>query len=97
MNQDEGLVRRFYRTEEGDKKIREAIIREEREEARNEGLQDGLTRGRTEGRAEGLAEGIEKNRREMIVNLNSQGVSLDIISKATGLDIDEIKAIIEHS
>ena len=89
MNQDEGLVRRFYRTEEGDKKLREAIIREEREEARNEGL--------AEGRAEGLAEGIEKNRREMVVNFNSQGVSLDIISKATGLDIDEVKAIIEQS
>ena len=81
MNQDEGLVRRFYRTEEGDKKLREAIIREEREEARNEGL----------------AAGIEKNRREMVVNFNSQGVSLDIISKATGLDIDEVKAIIEQS
>ena len=84
MNQDEGLVRRFYRTEEGDKKIREAIIREEREEARNEG------------RAEGLAEGREEKQREMVINMHKKGIELETISEITNLDIDEIKTIIEH-
>ena len=93
MNQDEGLVRRFYRTEEGDKKLREAIIREEREEARNEGLQDGLTRGRAEGRAEGRLEG----KREIVINMHKKGIELETISEIANLDIDEIKAIIEQS
>ena len=88
MNQDEGLVRRFYRTEEGDKKLREAIIREEREEARNEGLQDGLTRGRDEGRLE--------EKREIVINMHKKGIELETISEITNLDIDEIKTIIEH-
>ncbi len=96
MNQDEGLVRRFYRTEEGDKKLKEAIIREEREEARNEGLQDGLTRGRAEGLAEGRLEGIEQNRHEMVINMNKKGIELETISEITNLDIDEVKAIIEQ-
>ena len=101
MNQDEGLVRRFYRTEESDKKLKEAIIKEEREEARKEwlaeGRAEGRAKGRAEGRAEGRLEGIEEKMREMVISLNSQGVNLDIISKASGLNISEIKKIIEHS
>ena len=57
----------------------------------------GHAKGRAEGRAEGRLEGIEEKMREMVISLNSQGVNLDIISKASGLNISEIKKIIEHS
>ena len=50
--------------------------------------------GRAEGKAEGRAEGKAENQREMIINLYNNNVSLDIISKSSGLSIDEIKKII---
>ena len=44
---------------------------------------------------EGRDEGIEQKQREMVINLYNQGVSLDIISGASGLSKDEIENIIE--
>ena len=45
-------------------------------------------------RKEGRAEGRKEEKREMIINLYNNGVSLDIISKSSGLSIDEVKKII---
>ena len=44
----------------------------------------------------GEEKGIEQNKREMIISLNNQGVSLDIISKASNLTIPEVEQIINE-
>ena len=46
-------------------------------------------KGRAEGKEEGRAEGKEETAR----NLKKMGVSLEIISKATGLSIEKIEAL----
>lgn len=46
-------------------------------------------KGRKEGREEGREEGKEETAR----NLKQMGVSLEIISKATGLSIEQIEAL----
>ena len=57
--------------------------REEREEGRAEGL--------AEGRAEGLAEGHYEEKLSIARNLLAEGSSVELISKATGLTIEEIQ------
>ena len=51
-------------------------------------------RGKDEGFDEGKKAGFLEGKKEMIINLNNNGVSLDIISKSSGLSIDEVKKII---
>ena len=46
-------------------------------------------KGRVEGRAEGRAEGKEETAR----NLKKMGVSPEVISKATGLDMEKIEEL----
>ena len=48
------------------------------------------------GEEKGLEKGIEQNKREMVISLNNQGVSLDVISKASNLTIPEIEQIINE-
>ena len=55
------------------------------EEARAEGRAEGRTEGRTEGRAEG--------RTEVALGLLREGVSLEVISKTTGLSTKEINKL----
>lgn len=49
--------------------------------------------GRAEGRAEGLAEGERNERLRNARNFKNLGVSVDIISQATGLTVDEILSL----
>lgn len=55
-------------------------------------IRDLMEDSRAEGRAEGRNEGI----REMTENLLKEGVSMEIIAKATGLMKDEIREIEEN-
>ena len=74
-----------------------------REEALAEGLAEGREKGLAEGRAEGIAEGIEQGRVEGInqrnidiaKNMLKDDMSLEIISKYTGLSINEINDLKE--
>ena len=61
--------------------------------AEETGLQTGLQTGRQEGRQEGLQEGRQKGRQETALKLIENGIDITIISKSTGLSIDEIKAL----
>ena len=48
--------------------------------------------GHFEGKAEGRAEGIAEGKWEDARNFYKLGVDLDIISKATGISIEELRA-----
>ena len=50
-----------------------------------EGRAEGRKEGRAEGRKEGLVEGLAKGRAEVARNLLNMGMSVEDISKATGI------------
>lgn len=56
-----------------------------------------LAAARENGLAEGMEKGIEIGRKESVIetakNLKSEGISLEIISKATGLPTEEIERL----
>ena len=64
-----------------------------RERATAEGLAVGLAEGHAEGHAEGLAEGLAKALHETARVLMLEGIPINIVSKATGLNEEEIKAL----
>ena len=64
--------------------------------AKMEGLEEGLTKGREEGREEGRAEVAEGERRkqeEIARNLKKSQVAVEVIAAATGLSLEEIRAL----
>ncbi|MCL2706001.1 MAG: Rpn family recombination-promoting nuclease/putative transposase [Spirochaetaceae bacterium] len=68
-----------------------------RKEEREEGRAEGRVVGREEGRIDGLEEGREEGREkafrdklQTVANLKKLGVSIEIISQATSLSVDEI-------
>ena len=58
---------------------------------------DGKDEGLAEGKAEGIAEGMEKGKTEGRIetarNLLKLGVPIDVVSKGTGLSIEELKRL----
>ncbi len=74
------------------------LLRLEKEDSRKEGLcigrKEGLSAGRKEGLSIGRKEGIAENQRDMIINLNKQNVSLDVIARASKLSLSKVKSII---
>ena len=68
---------------------------EARAEAREiglaEGREEGWAEGREEGRAEGREEGHVEERAKNAKNLRDLGVDPEIIAKATGLTVEEIR------
>ena len=44
----------------------------------------------------GVEKGIKQNQEEMILNMNNDNLSLDLISKYANLSIDEVKSIINN-
>ena len=71
--------------------------RKGREEGREEGFAEGLEKGEAigleKGEAIGLEKGIYKEKTENARKLKELGVSPDLISKATGLSIEEIEKL----
>lgn len=66
-------------------------------EGRAEGRKQGIAEGRKEGIAEGRKEGMAEEKKEIAKNLLNMNLSLDQISKATGLTIDEIEKLKEEN
>ena len=64
---------------------------------RAEGYAEGHAEGRAEGRAEGIAEGRAKGRIEesknIALNMLKEAVDINLISKCTGLSLEEIKSL----
>ena len=69
---------------------------------RDQGYRDGLSQGKIEGRAQGLSQGlsqgisqgINKRNIEIARNMLKDNLAIDVISKYTGLSIEEIKSLI---
>jgi predicted transposase/invertase (TIGR01784 family) len=58
---------------------------------KEEGLQEGFEKGRQEGMKEGMKEGMEKSKIHTAKSFIALGVDLDIISKATGIPMEELE------
>ena len=59
--------------------------------AENRGRRIGEEEGIRQGQEEGMLEGEVKIKNEIALNLINLGISLDYISRATGLSADDIK------
>ena len=62
----------------------------------NQGIKQGIEQGIQQGIQQGMQQGSVNTKKAMIVELNNNGISLDIISKSSGLSIDEVKKIINN-
>ena len=93
MNNDDELWTRYISKEEDEKMILNGIIEEEKETSHAKGKEEGLEQGIEQG----IKKGIMQKEREMVINFYNSGVSLDIISSASGLSKDEIKEIIKEN
>src|SRR5574344_1394724 len=68
------------------------------EEGKKEGIEEGIAKGEKEGQKEGREQGIEEGKKKgieegkksMAKSLKESGVSIDVISKSSGLTIEEI-------
>ena len=76
--------------EKGLKKGLKKGIKKGREEGLKEGREEGMREGLEKGREAGLTEGVEKAKLQMIRNLKSAGVRIEIIAEVTGLTKEEI-------
>lgn len=65
----------------------------QREEAREHGYRDGQAEGMAKGLAEGRAEGKTEATIQIAKNLLLQGISLENVSKATGLSMEQINEL----
>ena len=74
---------------------REAVRRamSEYRGAKEMGIEEGLAKGREEGREEGLKEGREEMRLETAKALKAEGIDLAVISKCTGLSVEDIQRL----
>ena len=64
------------------------------EEAFESFLKDEVKRGRKEGEEKGRKEGREEGKMDTLINFFKNGAGLDLISKAVGMSIDEVKSIL---
>lgn len=62
-------------------------------DARNDGWKAGIAQGLAEGKSLGLAEGSRQKALETARNLRSMGLSIENISKATGLTVQEVEQL----
>ena len=71
----------------------EMRMKDLRDEAHAEGLAEGKAQGLAEGKAEGFAEGKAEEKTATAKRLLSMGLSVDDITKATSLSVEQVEAI----
>ena len=84
MGRKEGL-------QEGIKKGLEKGLQEGMKKGREEGIAEGIEKGREAGLAEGIEKGREETMRNIVTNLKSAGVSIELIMDITGLTRDNVE------
>ena len=62
---------------------------------RKEGYEQGLSQGLSQGKAEGLSQGHIEEKRQVIKNLKTQGLSDEIIAKAVSINANEIQHFLD--
>ena len=64
---------------------------------RAEGIIEGMTKGKaegiTEGMTKGMTEGMTKGKAEVAQGLLKEGISINMISRSTGLSVEEIERL----
>ena len=65
--------------------------------ARNWGYDDGKEAGIAEGKAEGLEEGKNQEKLSIAKNLLKDGIPIDVVSRNTGLSIEELNNLLEDN
>ena len=84
-----------YDKESHDRFIRNAYLKEQTELAlekgHKEGLEQGLKEGIEEGIEKGIEKGIEQGKTNIVINMLKENIDINVISKVSGLSIDEIK------
>lgn len=91
MNNDE---RQAYEAHLEALRYQKSVIKTGIIEGRAEGRAEGRIEGRIEGRAEGLAEGRMEEQKKLVINCHETGISVETISKLTGLTLEEINMIL---
>ena len=86
-------IRLIEKTERDNLAFAAAAHDEGREEGRKEGLAEGLEKGLAEGLEKGTEEGEHNAKIATARNLISMGLSVEQISKATSLTVEEIKTL----
>ena len=61
------------------------------------GKENGFEIGKEEGIKLGKEEGIKETQKSLITNFYNNGISTSVISKSTGLTIDEVESIINSN
>ncbi len=61
--------------------------------ARNWGYDDGKEAGKAEGKVEGIEEGAKAKEIEIAKNLLKDGIPIDVVSRNTGLSIEELNKL----
>lgn len=86
--------REYY--EEREKAIRDynSFLSSAKREGLNAGMTIGMEHGLKQGMAKGLERGVEQGKEQMVRSLNKEGVSLELIARASGYSLAEVKRIL---
>ena len=88
------IERKINETKANEEKRREYMLIQSFEmDARRAGMQEGMQAGIAQGRNEGFADGSRQNALQNAGNLKQLGVSIDIITQATGLTKEEVEGL----
>lgn len=71
------------------------LHRLDREDAIKEGREEGREEGRQEGRQEGIEQGTSQAKHQIAKNLLAEGLDINVISKTTGLSLEELSNLKE--
>ena len=69
------------------------MLSKEREEGIKEGIEKGIKKGKLEGIKEGIEKGEKNKTISMAKSMKKDGADINLISKYTGLTVDEIKKL----
>ena len=63
----------------------------------NEGIKKGIEQGIEQGIKQGINEGAAESKREIIINMYNDHMNINLISKYTNLQVEEVKKIIDSN
>lgn len=83
----------LYDAEVEEEKIKRTQILYAEERGEKRGIEKGIKQGIEQGIERGIEQGIEQNKHEIVKNMLKENIDVSIISKITGLTIEEIEKI----